>query len=367
MSCPPHFSFSTDTCLPTCPAEVYSHSEYTIVITTHTVFSVLAILSSLLVFPPYIAKRSLRAWPGPALMGIFFSVFIIGVSGLFPMIAYGKNNWTRLSCGSETQVADLHHTLCGFSAILYYFFAKFAASLWMIVTLWLLMRVARIALTENLTRISQILSFAYALIMPIIGSSIIIGKNLVEGQTINGGGCFISTTIADGWYYEGLWTIPLMVEFTVGTGALIACFVIIFRAGSWSTAKAFLNTQMRLIPFSSVYWYAVLTINILRFYIIHNTKYFTDSTIKWYGCNAMTWQGALMQNATIEEANYLAKSTCGSPAVPLFGIILWISLSVKIAATLFPLIFVDIKWWMALTRGEIQRETMTSTSSVSNL
>lgn len=357
MSCPPHFSPAGNSCLPTCPTEIYTNTEYTTVITIHTVFSALIILNSILVFPPYFAKSSLRIWPGTALMGIFSSVFILGILGLLPMLAYGKDNWTKLSCSSDTEIASLHDPLCGISAIVYYFCAKFAASLWMVITVWLLMKVSQIKLNENLTLLSQVTSFVYALIMPIIGTGIIIGKELVEGQTINGGSCFIKA----GWYYDALWTIPLMIEFTVGTGALIASFVIVFRMGN---VKSFLSSQNLLIPFALVYWYAVLTINILRFYIIHNNTYFTNSTGNWYVCTAVTWQTALMEGKTIEQADILAATLCGSPAIPRFGIVLWISLSVKIAATLFPMIFIDIKWWISLFQGKIQRESSSTSNNM---
>ena len=349
MACPPHYSFvslnSTPPCLPSCPLEYYSKYQYSVFNWTHFTFSLLSIPLSLFAIICYIFIPERRKWPGVLLIGIFIAVVFVGIGGILPVIVYGKDDWIKLSCNTNVSFSGRKDGLCVFSFILNYGAAMFGASMWCCLALNLCVTYFKVKISH---KIFGICSYGYCFLTSLTGIITALSGNAVIGQPPNAG-CFLDPSKSEGWYYDGLWTIPLSVMFVVGSAAVLSvCGNLGVKSYkiteiSWSARPLiqFLGYNKRILAFLGVYWYAVLMLNSYRFYLLSQGDRFENSVILWYGCLYQTWGSYIMNGTLINEANIMATTICGKPEVPGFVGLVFVSLSVAIAATAFPLVFIS--------------------------
>lgn len=375
--CPPHYSYVgnfTPPCLPTCPYEYYSKSEYDVLLWTHVVLPTIAILTAIFALFPYIFIVERRRWPGPLLIAIFVCIIGVGIGGLLPVIVHGKDHWYRMSCKTKTQLADYYDLDCTIDALFNYGCAIYASSLWMCIAVNLFLKsihVQKIIKYEISTTLQSAVSFGYCTLVTGIGCIIMLATHGIQGNPANGGGCFVDPSMDDGWLYDGLFTTIVFVNFGIGTFCVLATIGIFVAYGQGcGTLITFCRRQWRIFLFLAIYWYAAGANNFYRVgWLRGATPRIEKSVAVWYMCLYQSWGMSLATNSTLAEANAYAKQVCSRPYVPSFGPLLWVSLSILCAAAIFPLVFACdstiMKWWWDVGHGK-RPSTISLTMTESN-
>lgn len=368
LPCPPYYTFvsvnSTPPCLPSCPAGLYSEYQYGVLFWVHFTLSIISIVITTATIIPFIFIPERRKFPGTLFIGAFSSILLICFANILLMITRGS--WLSVGCRSDHQNIGFGDVDCAIDGAISYIGSMYAVCMCFCITISVLIKTMHFKIPSRIQTIS-----AYVFSTALTGVCVIImlAKEAVAGQATNGGICFIDPTVNNGWYYEGLWTIPTLIMLIIGTFAIVITFAnviyISFRHGagfSMAPLLSVIKSQVRLLAFLAVYWYAIITIDTYRLIIRSHSDQYTASATAWFDCLYVTWGGLVENGTSLELADQLTLQNCGFPDVPDFNTLAGISISVSIIIIIYPIIFlldkVVLEWcWYIIKNRRLPVET----------
>lgn len=348
MSCPKHFSFNphntgiADICLPTCPVEFYSDHKYLINWYLQSITASVLLPYTLFLLIPYLFIY--RRWEKALESTVFFLLFFFCLRFALPLFVFGSD-YNKLICHSDISNSTKNDSWCLFSFLIGYFVAMVGSWVWLSFCLRLVVIINKMFIINQ--KYWYIITISWAVIYTVASIIIVLVKDKVEGDP-NTMGCFISSGNG-GWYIDGLWFIPITIIMGIGVLAMIVSIIRMLSVIPRKSIFKFLLTQWRMIAFVLFYTYAILCFIIYRYVVRAQTSKINKSVLNWYTCFATT-------NGT----------SCGQPSVPNYGITIWVSYGLILAAVQFCLIFSVgnsdiINWW--LWRVGIKKELILTTYS----
>lgn len=336
-----------NTCVPKCPLQYYSDTEYDVLAISSTVIGIIALVTSFITLLPHFLIPSRREWPHILLPTLFTCIFILGWHFIFPISGY-RYKWRDLICNSNTQTyyTGAENKWCAFDGITTYIFAIAAVFQWGAIDIYLTLRIFRISIgsyeglggrKSKLNTLSQIIIvYGFIFIYILISSIIILKNNKIMGAG-EGGHCFIM----QGEYLDRYWIIPLIIIETLG---VINSFIIFgygwFISSNSSIAIKFIKSQWRILVFRIIFLDAAGTLTINWMVWRPKSKEIKDSIIAWLGCSVVQFGVDISNGLTIEEAKSHTSSFCKELLkVPPFRTAYWVVIIVPLAAAVFPSFF----------------------------
>lgn len=356
--CPPYYSpvsvNNTPPCLPSCPQGLYTDEQYQIMLWVRVSLATIATIIALAAALPYTFMTKKWAFPGSALIVLFYCVATFNFMNLIPVMYGGKDHWYKLACRNTYTLTNMDDSGCATVSVIVYVSVMYNICMWFVVCLTLPIKILQVKLTS---RTQFLLAIGISSVIVWTGVIIMLATRSVTGQPISGGMCAFDGSTGNGWYYAVTSPIPVLLMLVLGMIAV--AFPMIYvpcRVAGGTGGSAFLfsfyRSQWRSLVLIFMFFFPAINGNGYWIYSKMNADAFTASIGGWYGCLYQTWGGLVKNGTDFAIANQMTITSCGTPFMPAFGPLLYITISSFICPPIFCTVFLIDKevvtWYKTL-------------------